>query len=503
MWFNDGAWWGNLWDTASSDFHIFRFNAATSSWADAGVATDTRANTHHDVLWDGTILFVASYQFVNDGLPAEPNFPTTMRRFSYDSGQKTYTLLSSTLINNQRVETLTIDKDSTGRVWATWQQGNRIYLNVTGTDGMTWGTPFPHPSSLSSVSVDDTSAVIAFGPGKMGVMWSRQVDDATEGMYWSFHIDGASTTDWTAPVAAVSGERSGDDHINLKWLDSSGGRVFAAVKSSFTSASLPLIQLLALDGTTWTAHTIATVAECPNRVIVLIDEATQMLRTFSTYPKPSGTTNAGNCTNSGGAIYEKSAPLNDISFTTAKTVRILDADQYAHNVTSTKQNLNSTARGTGNSGLLVLADVSNTNRYWHYHDPSGGGAVDTTPPTVTGTSPLAGASGVAVTANVTGQFSEAMNASTVTSATVTLQTGTTSVPAAVTYNGTDNTATLNPSVDLAAGTTYTATIKGGTGGVRDVAGNALATDKTWTFTTAPPRRRLPRSRLRPPLGPRR
>ena len=67
LWFNDGSWWGNLWDTASSDFHIFRFNAATKSWVDTGVTTETRANTHHDVLWDGTTLYVASYRFVNDG----------------------------------------------------------------------------------------------------------------------------------------------------------------------------------------------------------------------------------------------------------------------------------------------------------------------------------------------------------------------------------------------------------------------------------------------------
>ena len=162
LWFNDGLWWGNLWDTASSDFHIFRFNAASSSWVDTGVATDPRANTHHDVLWDGTTLFVASYRFVNDGVPAEAGFPTTMRRYSYNSSTNTYSLLaqSPTNINNYRVEALTIDKDSTGRVWATWQQGNRIYLNATGTDGKTWGTPFQHPASLSNVSVDDTSALI-------------------------------------------------------------------------------------------------------------------------------------------------------------------------------------------------------------------------------------------------------------------------------------------------------------------------------------------------------
>ncbi|WP_077488477.1 Ig-like domain-containing protein [Sinomonas mesophila] len=485
LWFNDGIWWGNLWDTASSDFHIFRFDPSTSSWVDTGVVTDPRANTHHDVLWDGTTLHVASYRFVNDGLPAEPNFPTTHRRYSYSSSTKTYSLLTSTSINNYKVETLTIDKDSTGRVWATWPQGNQIYVNVTATDGETWGTPFPLPGEMANVSLNDNSAVIAFGPGKIGVMWSRTVIDSTDGMYWSYHVDGASDTDWSAPVAAVQGLRSGDDHMNLKWLDSSGDKVFAAIKTNFTSASQPLIQLLELSGTVWSAHTIATVAECPNRAVVLIDESTRMLRTFATYPKPSGTMNAGVCTTSGGAIYEKSTPLDNINFTTDKTERIVDVDQYVHNVTSTKQNLNSSTRGTANSGLLLLADVNATSRYWHYFDSSGGaGGGDTTAPTVTDTSPADGATGVAVTADVTGTFSEAMDASTITSSAFTLQTGTTPVPADVAYSSTTKAATLNPSADLAADTTYTATIKGGTDGVKDAAGNALASDTSWTFTTA-------------------
>ncbi|MGX1163238.1 hypothetical protein RKD54_004147 [Pseudarthrobacter sp. SLBN-100] len=440
------------------------------------------------MLWDGSTLYVASYRFVNDGLPAEANYPTTMRRYSYDSGTKKYTLLGSSQINNSKVEVLTIDKDSTGRVWATWQQGNRIYLNVTATDGKTWGTAFAHPASLSNVSVDDTSALIAFD-GKMGVMWSRQVGDSTDGMYWSYHVDtDSSKTAWTAPVAAVKGQRSGDDHMNLKWLDSSAGGVFAAIKTSFTSASQPLIQLLALNGTTWSAHTIATVSECPNRVIVLIDEAAEKIRTFATYPKPSGTTNAGVCTSSGGAIYEKSTSLSNISFSSAKTTRIVDADQYVHNVTSTKQNLNNKT-STANSGLLVLADVNATSRYWHYYDGTGGTAgggstTDTTAPTVTGTSPTNLATGVAVGADVTGTFSEPMNTSTISSSTFTLTGPTGTVAATVTPDSTAKVATLNPTADLAAGTTYTATIKGGSSGVKDVAGNALAADKTWSFTAA-------------------
>ena len=45
---------------------------------------------------------------------------------------------------------------------------------------------------------------------------------------------------------------------------------------------------------------------------------------------------------------------------------------------------------------------------------------------------------------------------------------------------------LDPTADLAASTTYTATVKGGAAGVKDSAGNPLAADKTWSFTTAAP-----------------
>jgi len=368
LWYNDGSWWGNLWDGASGDFHIYRFEEQGQTWVDTGVPTENRANTHHDVLWDGTTLFVASHRFVKDGAPSQAGYPAKLRRYSYNRDTDTYKLLSTSQINNHRTESLVIDRDTTGRMWATWQQDNKIYLNVTDTTGKTWGTPFTHPDA--QVSVDDISALIPFGPGKVGLMWSRQMGDSTDGFYWSVHNDGDPAQTWSAPDAVISGHLSGDDHISLKSLESSGSRVFAAVKTSFTSAAAPQIQLLAMAGGAWTAHTIATVSECPNRVLVLVDEANARLRTFATYPKPAGTTNAGRCTSSGGAIYEKSTALDDINFGSAKTLRILDADQYVHNVSSTKQNLNaarSDGRSTAGSGALVIATVSATNRYWHHY----------------------------------------------------------------------------------------------------------------------------------------
>ena len=44
--------------------------------------------------------------------------------------------------------------------------------------------------------------------------------------------------------------------------------------------------------------------------------------------------------------------------------------------------------------------------------------------------------------------------------------------------------TVDPGEQLSYSATYTTTVKGGDDGVKDVAGNALANDRTWTFTTA-------------------
>ncbi len=105
-------------------------------------------------------------------------------------------------------------------------------------------------------------------------------------------------------------------------------------------------------------------------------------------------------------------------------------------------------------------------------------AADVTAPTVLSVVPASGATSVAANSNITAAFSEAMNASTITSTTFTLKQGTISVAGLVTYSGT--TATFNPAGDLTGNTVYTATI---TTGAKDLAGNAIATSKVWSFTT--------------------
>ena len=110
---------------------------------------------------------------------------------------------------------------------------------------------------------------------------------------------------------------------------------------------------------------------------------------------------------------------------------------------------------------------------------------DTTPPSVISVSPAAGATLVATTTTVNAVFSEAINAATISGTTFQLFGPSNSLVAAtVTYTSGSQTATLTPTAALAFSTTYTAVVTGGSSGVKDVAGNAMTSNFTWSFTTA-------------------
>jgi hypothetical protein len=96
---------------------------------------------------------------------------------------------------------------------------------------------------------------------------------------------------------------------------------------------------------------------------------------------------------------------------------------------------------------------------------------------VVSTKPAAGASGVDLNTKIQATFSAAMDPSSITDLTFTVEPG---VTGSVDYDATSKTATFTPSAKLTANKSYTATIKGG---VKDAAGNALASDYTWKFTT--------------------
>ena len=111
------------------------------------------------------------------------------------------------------------------------------------------------------------------------------------------------------------------------------------------------------------------------------------------------------------------------------------------------------------------------------------GQADTIAPTVTGRTPASGATGQAVASKVTATFSEALAAGSVSGATFTLKNAAgTTISSSVAYDTATRIATLTPTASLAFGTTYTATLSGGTAAIRDVSNNPLAST-SWSFTT--------------------
>ena len=99
-------------------------------------------------------------------------------------------------------------------------------------------------------------------------------------------------------------------------------------------------------------------------------------------------------------------------------------------------------------------------------------------PIVTITDPLNNATNVALNKKITATFSIPMDPLTLTSSTVTIKAGATSVAGSVTYAG--SVVTFTPTVNLLPSTVYTGTI---TTGAMNTDGTPIQADYVWTFTT--------------------
>jgi PKD repeat protein len=374
LWYAQNTWWADMFDTVSGTWHIFRLDRASQAWRDTGVLIDPRPNTLADVLWDGTHLYVASHVVTvsSESAPtaSSSNSPARLYRFSYSTAAG-YTLdrgFPATITNNSS-ESLTLDKDSTGTLWATWTQVSKtstgftssVYVNSTTGGDSAWGTPAVVPVTGSKVSPDDISTVVAFGRNKIGLMWSNQLDG---GVYWAVHVDGAGRSSWIGGPA-LRGKGQADDHLNIKAVQAdASGRVYAVVKTSLDQQADalptdPQVRLLSFKPATasWTVTTVSTLADCQTRPLLILDEAHQVVHVFATAPS------SGGCTYSGmpGTIYDKTSPMDAPAFAAGRGTPVIRdaASPNMNDVTASKQSV------TAASGIVVLASNQATRHYWH------------------------------------------------------------------------------------------------------------------------------------------
>ena len=401
LWYNDGFWWGILWDTQAAGHHIFRFDLPTQDWVDTGTAVDARTASRSDVLWNQSTskLYVVSHLF---NLTAVPDTNAANRgrlyRYSYNATTKVYTIDAGfpVGVTGGQSEAVTLARDTTGKLWVTYTESltsagpRRVMVNRTtsGTNDLAWGTPFVlNRPDAANLDVDDISSIISYN-GRVGIMWSNQATTPKQ-KHFAAHVDStnaANDTVWEGgPVYSVSA----DDHINLKYVPGAGGAagtLYAAIKTSRNQELIVLLVCtngLCTSATDWASYTVYdSDTFIPTRPIVVVDTENSELYVF--------TTNQVAGLNTPYAIYYKKTSLTNIEFTPADpgTPFIRSSvDISINNPTSTKQNL------TSATGLLVLGSDQVADSYYHNYLQ----LASSLAPEVTSFNPVSGGAGTQVT----------------------------------------------------------------------------------------------------------
>lgn len=132
----------------------------------------------------------------------------------------------------------------------------------------------------------------------------------------------------------------------------------------------------------------------------------------------------------------------------------------------------------GNTAVLPAAGA----QVWTFTTGAGADAIA---PTVTAISPADNSTGNCLATAVSASFSEPMDAATITTTSFGVTAAGVPVPGSVSYDALTQVASFVPTAvgGFAADQAYVVTVESGPAGVKDLAGNALAVDRTWAFAT--------------------
>ncbi|MGZ8527301.1 MAG: hypothetical protein ACXWWR_00770 [Candidatus Limnocylindrales bacterium] len=370
LWIASGAWWAAMVDPRSLQYHIFELVDGGKSWRDTGTLIDERRSAQPDSLWDGSHLFIVS---------AAPSRTASgaarLIRYSFDEKNRRFTLDRNfpIPITPTGVDSMVLAQDTTGKLWTTYiADDGQVTVNRTLGDDLHWGSPFALPAPGSLVTADDVASVVAFGPGRIGVMWGSR---STGSYYLASHLDGDPDDAWAAPEIAIQARGMANDQ--LKVVAAADGRLFAAVTTALdddpaSPSTAPQVLLLArATAGTWSSVLVSQLRDQNAAPLVAVDDTSGIVYVMATTPKR------------GGAINFKRSRVDGPSFATgAGSPLIADAGApLTSRATSSKGGVNP------ETGLVVLAYDPATSRYLHGIVELGGGvAAGPVPPagTVTG-----------------------------------------------------------------------------------------------------------------------
>jgi hypothetical protein len=350
LWVAGGAWWAAMIEPKSQTYHIFQLVAGGASWRDTGTVIDERAQAQPDCLWDaqGKHLYVLS-----GGRSANPSAAARLTRYSYDAAGQRFILDPNfpIKVTDRGFDSMVLARDSTGKLWMTYIADNgQVMINRTVGDDLFWGEPFALPVDESQVTTDDGTQVFAYGPARVGVLWSNR---GSGHMDFATHQDGDPDETWSATRQALSGR--GLASGQFKVVATADGRVFAAVRTALdqdpsSTGRSPQILLLERDQTgEWTSTLYSRLQDQHQSPSLAFDAASGIVYLTVTTPKPGGT------------IAYKRTSSDSPSFDAGTgTVFIADpALPLIGNGTTTKDPVGP------DSGFVMLAWDPTTARYVH------------------------------------------------------------------------------------------------------------------------------------------
>ena len=342
-------WWAVLGTSGPSPAAgVWLWELADHVWVPRILLPGADPWTKADVLYDRGTLEI-SLRDDQDSAVGNPK-QSTLYSMQYLGSGAWGPITGPTPITTSGPETLTIARDSVGRVWTTYESGDKIKVGFTEPLGSSFAF---FTLSKSNVTNDDISSIIAFGGDRIGVLWSDQ--NAKRDIFaWRSDAD-PLTAEWhfeTAYGHGVGGcptstsARCADDHLNVKVV---GDEVFVAIKTSLNDAASPapgdpLIALLhrSSDGS-WTSSTVATVEQNATRPIVVVSPSESRLWVWASRDDEID-------------VWE--SPLSSPTFTSSAYIPWVTGVK-ANDATSTKQ------VATAESGVVVEVSVTAKNQYWH------------------------------------------------------------------------------------------------------------------------------------------
>lgn len=349
LWHTEGSWWGGFLSPVTEQVHIFRLDWATQTWLDTGTVVDERAAADPDYLWTGDHLIVASA-----GTKPGPANGARILRFHFDRDLGRFVMDPDfpVLLTTTGTNAIVVERDSGATLWVTFVSDGRVMLAHSLENDARWTEPIALPGS-GTLRPEDISSVVAFGPGRIGVMWS---DQQTQRILFASHADGEPDTAWSPVEVVAEGAGSSDNHLNLKSFDLGTERVVAAaIKTSRDAVADPnplasqILVMIRDPKGRWNGIEAGRVQDHHSRPVILIDEERRIMYLVAQSPF------------TGGAIYLKRASLDDPAFQTGKGEPFIatETDSAIANATSTKQSI---SRATG---LVVMASDDGTGRFIH------------------------------------------------------------------------------------------------------------------------------------------